>query len=70
MTLTSTIKFQVRDSDLQAIVGGGDGIEKTHTYHQTIYESDPSNDLEILRCSNKVPKRLRTTLHVEGSRAR
>ena len=28
----------------------------THTYHQTIYESDPSKGLEIMRCSNKVPK--------------
>ena len=28
----------------------------THTYHQTIYESDLSNGLEIMRCSNKVPK--------------
>ena len=26
------------------------------TYHQTIYESDPSKGLEIMRCSNKVPK--------------
>ena len=28
----------------------------THTYHQTIYESDPSNGIEIIRCSYKVPK--------------
>ena len=27
-----------------------------HTYHKTIYESDPSYGLEIMRCSNKVPK--------------
>ena len=28
----------------------------THTYRQIIYESDPSKGLEIMRCSNKVPK--------------
>ena len=28
----------------------------THTYHQNIYESDPSKGLEIMRCPNKVPK--------------
>ena len=28
-----------------------------HTYHQTIYESDLSKGLDIMRCSNnKVPK--------------
>ena len=39
---------------------GGDGTEKkklwAHTYHQTIYEADPSKDLEKTKCSNKVPK--------------
>ena len=51
----TTINFQARDLDLQAMGGGGDGTEKklwTHTYHQTIYESDPSKGLEIMRCSN------------------
>ena len=43
----------------------------THTYHQTIhvYESDPSKGLEIMSCSNKCPKALRTTLHVGGETA-
>ena len=59
MALTSTINFQVRDLDLQAMGGGGDSTEKNlwpHTYHQTIYESDLSKGLEIMRCSNKEPK--------------
>ena len=40
--------------------GGGDVTEKinlwTHTYHQTICESYPFKGLEIMRCSNKMPK--------------
>ena len=39
--------------------GDGDGTEKklrTHTYHQTIYDAEPSKGLEIMRCSNKVSK--------------
>ena len=67
--ILTTMNFQVHDLDLQAMGGGGDGTEKklwTHTYHQTIYESDPSKGLEIIRCSNKVPKTVRKTLHVEG----
>ena len=30
----------------------------THTYHQTIYESDLFKGLEIMRCSNKVPMQI------------
>ena len=28
----------------------------THYYHQNIYESDQSKGLEMMRCSNTVPK--------------
>ena len=58
--ILTSINFQVRDLDLQAMGGGGDSTEKklwTHAYHQTIYESDPPKGLEIMRCSNKVPNR-------------
>ena len=30
----------------------------TNTYHQTIYKFDPFKGLEIMKCSNKVPKRV------------
>ena len=40
--------------------GGGDGTCTEKNFgpipHQTICESDPSNGLEIMWCSNKVPE--------------
>ena len=68
---TSTINFQVRDLDLQAM--GGVRMVLTKTFGPIpiiIYESDSSMGLEIMRCSIiRRPKALRTTIHVEGRAA-
>ena len=45
---------------------GRDGTEKNFG---PIYKSDPFKGFEMMRCSNKVPKSKRTTLHVEGRTA-
>ena len=36
--------------------GGGDGTEKNFGPISSDHESDASKDLDMMRCSNKVPK--------------